>query len=210
MYATELEKVAGRCIKLEISLVLVWKRGLVRRVVGGRGKPSQGEASGHPAACRLLDKSPRSHSIYCIRFNHSWLRTLPFETAMAGIGGERAFSPRTSACHSPSARRLVKSLHDTVRGWNTWFLKSLLAQKKNKKTKTDAFIKMRLLHNFGSLWEGLAWLLDFHCTLSSCLQSSPNNPPPFPFSFQMNRFFEALVCLWSTDSKTYIVVFHPH
>lgn len=42
MYVTELEKVAGRCIELDISLVLFWKRGLVRRVVGGRGKPSQG------------------------------------------------------------------------------------------------------------------------------------------------------------------------
>ena len=29
---------------------------------------------------RIQDRSPRNHSIYSLRYNHSWLRILPFDT----------------------------------------------------------------------------------------------------------------------------------
>ena len=90
----ELEKVAGRWVKLDISSLCqasqhsaFWKSGQVKELALEHthhivaAEPAEISFGASCRLPRIQDRSPRSHSIYSLRYNHSWLRILPFDTA---------------------------------------------------------------------------------------------------------------------------------
>ena len=94
VYMNELEKVAGRWVKLDISSLCqasqhsaFWKSGQVKELALEHthhivaAEPAEISFGASCRLPRIQDRSPRSHSIYSLRYNHSWLRILPFDTA---------------------------------------------------------------------------------------------------------------------------------